>query len=61
MFRRVWEIVETKAEEARMAKAEGERRERKSKKKKRKEGKEEGKETKRDGSMKDSRRVEDLG
>ena len=53
MSRRVWEIVETKAE--------GERRERKSKKKKRKEGKEEGKETKRDGSMKDSRRVEDLG
>ena len=55
----MWEIVETKAGEVRMAKAEGRRREKRSRKKKKK--KEKGKETKRNGSMKDSRRVGDLG
>ena len=58
----MWEIVETKAGEVRMAKAEGGRRKKRSrKKKKRKEKKEKGKETKRNGSMKDSKRVGDLG
>ena len=62
MSGRVWEIVETKAGEVRMEKAERERREKRSrKKKKRKEKKKKGKETKRNGSMKDSRRVGDLG
>jgi len=37
----VWETVETKAEEVKMIKAEGERREKRSRKKKRRKGKEE--------------------
>jgi len=57
----VWETVEIKAEEVRMAKVEGERKERRSRKKKRREQNEEEKETKRDRSIKDSKRVEDLG
>jgi len=57
----VWETVETKVGEVRMAKAERERRERRSRKKKRREGKKEGgKETIRNGNTKDSRRVGDL-